>query len=56
MYNKIIAYLCFKDNFNSFLLENLLSVKPYEYLSLKKWSQANVVDSCSLKQLDVFCN
>ena len=29
------------------IIENLLSVKPYEYKSLRKLSQANFVDSCS---------
>ena len=36
------------------IIENLLFVKPYEYKSLRKLSQANVVDSCSLKQLEMF--
>ena len=36
------------------IIENLLSVKPYENKSLRKLSQANVVDSCNLKQLEMF--
>ena len=36
------------------IIENLLSVKPYEYKSLRKLSQANVVDSSNLKQLEMF--